>query len=36
MEDPLLDGRLNEMQCEALVDEMIKATSNYLPDGWKK
>lgn len=36
MNDPLLNGRLNEAQCEALVDEMIKATSAYLPDGWKK
>ncbi|MCR4728739.1 MAG: alpha-glucosidase/alpha-galactosidase [Lachnospiraceae bacterium] len=33
--DPLIGGRLSESEIATLVDDMIKATLKYLPEGWK-
>lgn len=34
--DPLIEGRLTEKECRALVKEMIANTINYLPEEWKQ
>lgn len=33
--DPLVKGRASDEEIEKLVDDMIKNTIKYLPDGWK-
>ena len=33
--DPLVRGRAEDAAVKRLADDMIAATSNYLPDGWK-
>ena len=34
MRDPLVNGRITREQCEALLRDMLKNTSLYLP-GWQ-
>ncbi|MCR5310076.1 MAG: alpha-glucosidase/alpha-galactosidase [Lachnospiraceae bacterium] len=36
LSDPLLKGRASDAEIMVLADDMIKATSAYLPEGWNK
>ena len=36
LNDPQVKGRATRAQVEELVSDMLRGTSKYLPEGWKK